>query len=380
MEVRRRILIVNYEYPPLGGGGAVQSRHLAEALAKRGHVIHVLTAAWAALAREETLNGVHIHRIPALRRQAGRSNVLEMFSFLRLAWRYAPELARTYDIDIALVYFTLPCGPVGWRLSRTNDIPYVIALMGGDVPGFDPSALRWHHRLTGWAISALWRDAAAVIANAEGLAHLARRHAPTQSVDVIPAGAHLDPVVPRQALDIELLFVGRLVSQKGCDILLAALSGLATHHTWHLTIIGDGPARASLEAAAHRHGLNHRITFTGWRPADDIAQRHADIFVLPSRDEGLPSAVLEAMGRAMPVVATRIGGVPDLVTHGETGLLVPAEDPTSLRAALQRLMEDPALRKRMGDAGRRRIGAHYTWSAAADRWAAVLEKALHAGA
>jgi glycosyltransferase involved in cell wall biosynthesis len=149
--------------------------------------------------------------------------------------------------------------------------------------------------------------------------------------------------------DGRLVATGRLDRQKGFDVLLDALAGLPGPR---LVLVGDGPERAALQAQAAALGVAGRVRFRGWteRPRDELPGAAA--FVLPSRSEGSPLAIAEAMLAGVPVVATRVGSVPELVRDGETGLLVDKDDPAALRAALRRLLDDPGLRARTGACGR----------------------------
>jgi glycosyltransferase involved in cell wall biosynthesis len=209
---------------------------------------------------------------------------------------------------------------------------------------------------------------------------LARRFAPELDIAVIPNGVDSATFHPRQvgeasARPVRLLFVGRVVFQKGLDVLLAALAQLAPGNDWHLEIIGDGDPRPALEAEAARLGLAGRITFAGWQRRAEIAERYraADVFVFPSRDEGMPNVVLEAMASGLPIVATAIAGNEELVRDGENGFLIRPDDAAALAAALGRILADNARREAMGRASRARIEAEYTWPRAAAsylRWLA----------
>jgi glycosyltransferase involved in cell wall biosynthesis len=150
-----------------------------------------------------------------------------------------------------------------------------------------------------------------------------------------------------------LLVAANLVRRKGVDVLLTALARLATPAT--LWVAGEGPERRPLEASASRLGLTDRVRFLGRR--DDVPDllEACDAFVLPSRQEGLGIAALEAMARGRAVVASSVGGLCDLVIDGETGLLVPPDDPEALAAALARVLTDPAFSERLGAAGALRV-------------------------
>jgi glycosyltransferase involved in cell wall biosynthesis len=145
-------------------------------------------------------------------------------------------------------------------------------------------------------------------------------------------------------------------------VLLDAMAALArSHPEARLTLVGDGPDRAALEARAAELGLENRVTFAGYRDQDGVAEALAgsDIFVLPSFAEGLPVVLMEALAARCAVVATRIAGIPELVRHGETGLLVPPGEAAALAQAVAQLLDDPALRARLAEAGRAAVEAEF---------------------
>jgi glycosyltransferase involved in cell wall biosynthesis len=145
--------------------------------------------------------------------------------------------------------------------------------------------------------------------------------------------------------------IARLTDQKGHAVLLDALAATPDLAALHLVVIGDGPLRAALEAQAARLTLSSRVHFLGARRDLGDLLSAMDIFVLPSLWEGLPLSLVLAMGAALPVVSTRVAGIPEVVTDGETGLLVPPSDAPSLGAALARLAGSADERARLGRAG-----------------------------
>ncbi len=155
--------------------------------------------------------------------------------------------------------------------------------------------------------------------------------------------------------------VARLVWFKGLDVLVAAAAMVVKSCPESVfVVVGDGPLRAELERQAQALGVARSFVFLGERR--DVARllRAFDVFVLPSVSEGMPVTILEAMDAATPVIATRVGGVPELVDDGETGLLVPPRDPEALGAAILRLLESPRLRADMGERGRERVARHFS--------------------
>jgi glycosyltransferase involved in cell wall biosynthesis len=161
-------------------------------------------------------------------------------------------------------------------------------------------------------------------------------------------------------------FVGRLHPQKSVDVAVRALALLPGDA--HLVIAGEGPDRAALERLVDSLGLRQRVTFLGLVPHDDVPAvlRACDVSVLPSRYEELGTALVEAMACGVPVVASRTGGIPDVVRDGHNGLLAAPGDAAATAAALGRLLDDPDLRRRTGECGRATARGH-RWDALAGR-------------
>lgn len=182
-----------------------------------------------------------------------------------------------------------------------------------------------------------------------------------------------------------ILTVGRMATKKGFHVLIECLPELLERHgEVHVVLAGDGDRLAELRAATAAWA--GRVHFPGQvlrEPLPDL-YRSADIFVLPAvhdpqgNVDGLPNVILEAMASGLPVVASRISGIPLAITHGQEGLLVPEQDPTALRRALERLLKDPAAARRMGEQGRRRAASKLSWDAVAGRYREAYALALSA--
>lgn len=173
-----------------------------------------------------------------------------------------------------------------------------------------------------------------------------------------------------------VLFVGRLVERKGVAELIEAVRRLPPALGVRLDVIGDGPERPRLEALVRESGLGERVVLRGRVSAAELRAAYgaADALALPSvldsrsDTEGLGVVLLEAMSYGVPVIGSRIGGIPDIVIDGETGLLVPPGDPAALAAALQRLAQDDDLRARLGAAGRAHIRGPFAWENVVAAW------------
>jgi len=238
--------------------------------------------------------------------------------------------ARRVDADLLHAHWL----PSGWVAARTGR-PYVVQVWGTDV-----ELARRAPRL---ALGVL-RGARLVIAASTALADIARELG-AREVEVIPSGVDLPVDVGALASPPEVLYAGRLSAEKGVDELVAATSGM------NLVVAGDGPLRNRVPGAV------------GFVPHNELQRLYARAAVVacPSRREGFGVACLEAMAYGRPVVATSVGGLRDLVVDGATGLVVPPRDPAALRAALEQLLADAELRRRLGAAGRERAGERFSW-------------------
>src|ERR671931_184587 len=219
---------------------------------------------------------------------------------------------------------------------------FILTLHGSGTAGrfADLELARRHPRLFGFVV----RRAEVVIGVSEALAEAARRCG-AHDVRAIPNGVDLPASTRPEAEPAEVLFVGRLSPEKGIAELVAATEGM------NLVVAGDGPLRRLVPSTL------------GFVPHEELGALYdrAAVVVCPSYREGLPLCVLEAMAHGKPVVASAVGGIPELVEDGVTGFLVEPGDVAGLRAAIERLLADPALRRRLGRAARARVAERCSW-------------------
>ena len=297
-----KILFINSEYPPVGAGAGVASSNLARLLAKSGHQVIVATSAFDALSTDEVQAGVRILRGPSARRRRDRSSAFEQLVFIAGAASRCLALAREFKPDVVLAFFGLPSGAVAWLLKLTFGVPYVVSLRGGDVPGFRPYDFWLYHRIAVPWLHLIWHGATSVVANSRGLYDLARAFDSRIGISIIPNGVDLEKFrrTERDWTPARLLSVGRVVYQKGYDVALRALADLKDLE-WEWTIAGDGPSLLALQAMLRKYELQDRVHFLGWESADEVKKQYAkaNLFLHPSRHEGMPNAVLEAMAGAL---------------------------------------------------------------------------------
>jgi glycosyltransferase involved in cell wall biosynthesis len=261
---------------------------------------------------------------------------------------------------------------VAMLAAQLASIPYSFTLHGPDdlaEPGF-------------WRLDAKIARAAFVAcisdyARAQAMVVAGREH--WSKLHVIHCGVDPDRYAGRpERPGNHLVFVGRLAAVKGVPVLLQALlNARMTHPDLRLTLIGDGPERAALQAEATALGLDDHLTFTGYLAEDGVARvlQAADALVLPSFAEGVPVVLMESMAAGLPVIATRVAGVPELVGP-DCGILVAPGDADALGDAIARLMGDADLRVAMGQAGQKAVRAGFDASVEAARLATLFQGAI----
>lgn len=249
-------------------------------------------------------------------------------------------------------------------------------------------------RLAGARLRRLYRLSLARTARVAGVGTGVADHlvamglVPRARIDAVRNGVHMPPVpdTPARArgraalgLDDDAIVVGcvgRLVALKNHRLLLDQVPALAlAFPRLQVVLVGDGPMRDELQAHAAALGIEARVHFTGARSDVDRLLPALDVFVLPSRTEGLSIALLEACAQALPIVASRVGGNPEIVRHGSTGLLFDSDDGDALRASLRCLLTDDVLRRALGDAARAWVDTHASMPALRAGYDAFYAKA-----
>jgi glycosyltransferase involved in cell wall biosynthesis len=308
--------------------------------------------------------GVELHRLAALGREIRPlSDFRAFWSLFRLMRRYRPVVVHTH---------TAKAGLLGRLAARLAGVPVVVHTFHGHVLRgyFGPWKSAFFtrlERLLAGSTHALLAVSEAVKQDLVGLGV-----APAEKIRVVPLGLELERLsgtLPRGDLRREAGFpeaaplvgvVGRLAAIKDLGTFLAAAALVrASLPEVRFSLVGDGPARSLLEVEGSRLGVSDVVFFHGWRRDMRAVLGDLDVVVNCSRNEGTPVALIEALAAARPVVATRVGGTPDLLGGGTRGLLVPAGDPPALAGAILATLREPAAAQQRAEAGQRHVlGAH----------------------
>jgi len=350
-------------YPPHTGGGVEKVvSELTRGLLDHGHVVRVLTLRTRAAAAFETNGDLSIRRFPAvdLTGLVGVQFVLPcglLRGILRQAREFKPDVIHAHNLFFRTTEAVA-------MLHRFLKVPLVITLHLGALEGSERLLSTLVRLYEGTMGRYILRASDAVTGVSSAVAqHGGHISGAKSRIRVIPNGVDTAAFRPGQAPEKpEVVFVGRLVPNKGPVTLVRAAARVNRRYPEaRFTLVGDGPQRQRLEREAAHLGVAGTVRFTGVR--DDVPEilRQATIFVRPSTLEGLPLTVLEAMACALPVIATPVGGTPEIVHHGEQGLLVPVADETALATAILKLLDDPAAAVEMGRRGRETVVHGYGW-------------------
>jgi glycosyltransferase involved in cell wall biosynthesis len=372
------LLLINYEYPPIGGGAATATYHTAHELAKQGHQVIVLSANYQKLSGWIEEEGVKVYRCKALRKFADHSSLLEQLSFVISAAFILPRLLKKYAIEGTIIYFSLPDGPLGLWGKILKKTPYVISLRGGDVPGVETSIKGLHYFLTPIRRLIL-KHSLAIVANSQGLKQ-ASQQIDFFPVVVIPNGVDIDFFRPNahNSPGFRFLFVGRFHQQKNLFFTLEQLEQLRknTDLPFEFHIVGDGPLKNSLQAYANQLNLNSIIKWHGWLERSKILElyQHSDCLLNLSLYEGMPNVVLEAMSCGLPIIASKVIGNDAVVQHGKTGYLVDLKNTSQLQEILLSLLDNPKLAKQLGHTGRDWVVKAFSWANVAKEYVQLFSQ------
>ncbi|MCX7681746.1 MAG: glycosyltransferase family 4 protein [Anaerolineae bacterium] len=384
-----KVLLTTGLFPPDIGGPATYVPRMAEALAGRGHVVTIV-------APQERGVPCPIVAPPYRLVRFYRAHTLRYANFFIELWRaFVAVLREARACDVLFVNgLDLPAA---WA-ARLTGKPMVVKVVGdgawelAHTRGWTRLNLEEFQGARGLRIGffrllrhAAAKRAQAVIVPSRYLARIVEGwgvqgcvRVVYNALDLPSTGADALPDItlpPAFERGFRLATVGRLVPHKRIADVVAAVARLDGAR---LLIVGDGPQRSELEALVENLGLADRVLMVGGLPQQELwgmLVRYADVLVLNSTYEGLPHILLEAAHLGLPVVATAVGGTPEIVEDGESGLLIPPDSPAALLAALRRLQADPALRRRLAE-GARRTAARFSFEHMVEETEAVLKLSI----
>ncbi len=380
-----RLLMLNNEYPPIGGGTASANYYVMREMVKRGISVDLMTSTPASNRYEVERLGPNatVYRIPINNQNPHYQTERELITYIYRGFSFIRTLYRGSEpkYNLCHAWSGLPGGALALLLKWKRNLPYVLGLRGSDVPGYDVR-YEWLYPLLAPGLHTIWRNALTITANSYELRGLALRFRPAASIEVIPNGVDLARFQPAQSLNqgadrtFRILCVARLVERKGIEDLIHAAAVLRQQRqNFKLIFVGRGDKEAELKAHVANAGLQPWVEFRGvvlhhFMPA---VYTDADIFVLPSLNEGMSNAVLEAMAAGLPIITTYTGGTAELLRGN--GIIIPKQSSDAIAKAILELWNDDVLRRTMGERSRK-IAETLTWERVADEYLNLYERAL----
>jgi teichuronic acid biosynthesis glycosyltransferase TuaC len=399
-----RVLIVSHLYPrktdpTLGNFVHLQIQHLLRA----GVQVRVISPVpyaprifWTNPTRRsygqtpsfDFIEGIPVHYPRFVRAPGSWFHGISCYTFYQGILRLAEAVVKEFQPHILHAYDATPDGYAGLLLKRRFNLPLVCSLLGADVnvyPNYRPLTRQLTQKVVAEAdqlvaVSRALKEAAEVLAQ------------PKREIRVIYMGCDTEifryneiareqvrkllGIAPQENI---VLFVGRLVEAKGIFELIEAFSQIQLQQTGtHLVFVGDGRDRLKLENQVRQRGLSSTVHFVGMISHSEMPHwlSAADLLALPSHNEGLPNAIVEAMACSIPVVATNVGGIPEVVEDKKSGLLIEKGDIDSLTNAIVSLLKDEERRKKMGAYGRSIIEQNFSWQKSAQALRGLYDEIL----
>jgi phosphatidylinositol alpha-1,6-mannosyltransferase len=381
-----RILMLNNEFPPLGGGTGVVNHYLLRVMSEYEDLCVDLVTSSRTRATYETeqfASRITIYKVPVDNKNIHHSSNRELLAYAWRGLRFSRRLLQQHQYDLSIAFAGVPAGAISYALKIRSGLSYMVSLQGPDVPGFE-ARYNYLYPVLKPVLRRIWGNAGAVTAISEDHQRLAHQTMPDLRIPIIHNGVDTSVFhpaeVPRRGAEVRIVCVGRLIERKGQHHLLRAFSGMRRDSAClvTLTLVGTGDAEDSLRRLATDLGVADSVTFTGFVPRKDMPAlyRQSDIFVLPSQNEGMSIALLEAMASGLPVVVTYTGGTEELLDGN--GIVVRWADSQNLADALAELSASLETRQRLG-ARSREIACQFSWPRVVEKHLEVCDQIIKRG-
>lgn len=384
-----KILFLNYEYPPIGGGAGVATEALLKEWAKNPDVeVHLVTSAIGDVSENIGIGrNIHIHRIPIGKNpeKLHSQSIRDILAYGYWTWfflmKFIPHERKEKQFDVTLAFFTVPCGFIAYLTKLFYGIPYAVSLRGADVPGFSEKYDKFYLYIKP-VIRFLWRRANVVIPNSKGIQALALKASPKQEMTIIENGVDTVEFAAAEELpQLPVVFIStsRLTPRKGIDKLVEAFAVAVKNSRapLELRIIGEGEQKPDLEARVKELGLEEQVKFLGRIEHHLLPEYYQDahVFVLASKNEGMSNAALEAMASGLPLIVSNTGGMEELVTEGKNGFFVDPDSIQQFAETLVNVSSNPGTIRAFGQESRRRA-VERGWDKVAEKFRMTLEESL----
>jgi L-malate glycosyltransferase len=372
-------LMLNFEFPPIGGGGANACRQLLLQYSGRSDIsLDVLTSAPnPGLVKEQLAGNVTIYKVGIHKKSLQFWRKIEVIEWLIKAGTYYRKLLRDNKYDLAHAFFGFPTGWVCYRSA--GRLPYLISLRGSDVPG-GHARLQLDYKILGPVFKAIWKKAFILITPSIALKRRALDFMPNVNIEVIPNGVDLERFRPAQISNrpsqLRLVTVGRLSVTKRIDLLIDTVEILVKDgYQVLLTVIGSGSEQNRLEQLISQKKVGHCVKMKGFVEPKDMPDiyRSSDLYISGSMQEGMSNAMLEAMASGLPIITTACEGLDELIE--DNGIILEQADAKRMAAEIKKFADNRGMIEKTSLAARKKAES-FRWSCVADRYIEYYQKML----
>lgn len=329
--------MLNYEFPPLGGGASPVTYEISKHLVELGHSVDVITMHYKELPKFEIIEGIKIYRLPCIRLKKEVSNFFEMLTFV-ISTIFSLKKFKIKDYDIIHTHFIIPTGFIAYLIKIFYGKKYIISSHGSDVKGYNPDRFKLFHIILKPFWLLIVKNASFIITPSQHLKNLILQNTNgvySEKIIPIPHGINFyrNQVFKKQKI---ILYSGRLFERKGVQYLIKAFDNM--NNDWELRIAGDGYYRKDLERLTK--SINGKVNFLGWLSKNDLIKEYkkSSIFVLPSSEESFGMVIIESMLFGNAVVTTKNAACQEVVSS--SGLFFNDKDSNDLRKNLLKLIND----------------------------------------
>ncbi|MFA5054957.1 MAG: glycosyltransferase family 4 protein [Dehalococcoidia bacterium] len=366
--------MLNYEYPPLGGGAANACKYILGELARKQIEVDLVTSAANDKFEQEKIGDtVTLYKLPVNKKDIHYWTQKEILSYTLKATKFMRRLMKDNHYDVCHAFFGIPCGAMAYLFKRR--LSYIVSLRGSDVPGFN-KRFSAEYVVLKPIIKEVWRRSASVVANSQGLKELALRSDPKRNIDIIYNGIDTAQFIPGSGGGdkVKILCVSRLIGRKGISHLIESAPIIKEKYNgkFEISIVGEGNLEQELRALSASLGADDVVSFAGYVEHSKLPEIYAgsDIFILPSMNEGMSNTVLEAMACGLPIITTDTGGTRELIK--DNGIVLSEVSGAAIADAVLRLMTDDKARREMGRKSRE-LAEGLSWEKVAESYLRMYE-------
>ncbi len=336
--------MLNNEFPPLGGGTGTVNLELFRQFEKYPYLkIDLITSGnWLEQELFQFSDNIRIFKVAVNSKNIHHASNFELIKYSYKAIFKAIKLQKTEKYDLSFAWSTVPAGFVSFLLKIIFDLPYLVRVGGPDIPGFE-ERYKIIYKIISPVIKLIWKKSNLLITKCGTEYNMIKAINSQLNIKTIYNGVDTDKFYSKKKLielPLNIICPARLIKRKGQDILIKAIAQLKKENIiYYINFIGDGDEKLNYEKLAKQLNVSEQIIFSGYVERKKITDHYqnSDLFVLPSFNEGMSNALLEAMASGLPVVVTDVGGTKELVEDGLNGFVFPVGDVNKLIEILEQI-------------------------------------------